>query len=138
MSTRSSWCSGCGAKFDPTGPAHMCPVVTTISAYGVAPSFESPRNPLVPPFVPQVERSGDIPLAYQVLAPCPKCKRHCRAGECPFCYADALKPEAMAKRIADLEDERDTAIRERDVAVRQLDGLCRDLAKLLADHGGAP
>ena len=33
---------------------------------------------------------------------------------------------------------RDTAIRERDVAVRQRDGLRRDIAKLLAEHGGMP
>lgn len=59
-----------------------------------------------------------------------------------FCSGHDSDNQARVAELIGLakqyKDERDTAIRERDVAVRQRDGLRRDIAKLLAEHGGMP
>lgn len=113
-----------------------------VFAYGCPPEPASPTR-AIPPLPTGAEQWPAVPFV--AFGPCPKCKRHCRENECPFCYADSLKPEAMAEKLAAAEKRYTDALRtiedvvkERDAIQRELDGLRRDLAKLLAEHGGMP
>lgn len=127
-----------------------------VFAYGCPPEPEAPPRAI--PVVPWPQE----PQTFGIFGPCPKCKRHCRAGECPFCYADSLSAKKRSEAIdhecsmhridgacalchvltqrddalrdcADLAGAHEATMRERDTAIAERDALQRKLDGLLRD-----
>jgi hypothetical protein len=88
--------------------------VSAVFAYG-GPPFPGAGEREIPDFIP-LPGIPPLPTAANpgwdptvvvlgTFGPCPKCKRHCRENECPFCYADGLKPEGLASKLAEVTKE---------------------------------
>ena len=123
--------------------------MSAVFVYGGLP-FPGAGEREIPDFItPDPQPLPSKEFAFEALKPCPKCKRHCRENECPFCYADSLRLEStdyaganatldlLRKKLAAAEaaitagqvavakiaDERDEARRERDALKRKLDAI---------------
>lgn len=95
-------------------------------------AYGAPPRPLAPPrdtqpVITTPEGTFKLPDGTAIfvppLAPCPKCKRHIKDSECPFCYADSLKPESMNAELASLRAKTQEAIEARDAAYAEAELL---------------
>jgi hypothetical protein len=79
----------------------MSDLTNTIVLYGCPPKVERMPDvqPVAPPWVPAIT----IPQALDPLVPCPKCARHIRGTECPFCFAEAIAKAPSRKALEDAD-----------------------------------
>lgn len=130
-------------------------------------AYGAPPRPLAPPrdtrpVITTPEGTFKLPDGTAIfappLAPCPKCKRHIKDSECPFCYADSLVAKPTEIKAADSHDcrqhrldgacalcgvltQRDDALRDcadlvaaQEATMKERDGLLRENEKLRIEH----